>query len=188
MDGGNGYEKAFVAWLRHQGLMYFFIDETHRQHLTGQGVKSPDLVVRSFDGRDLVVDVKGRRYPGGNTHKPRRVWERWCTRSDCHSLLRWSEALHAQGVLVFVYHIRAPSDEVYPAWLEIWSWHKKIFGLCGVRVERYMEHMKLRSPKWDTVSLPMEAFRQLAEPVSLLFRVSDRHELVPLCCSDTVAE
>jgi len=33
---------------------------------------------------------------------------------------------------------------------------------CGVAVEEYIAHMKVRSPKWGTVALPSAAFQQIA--------------------------
>lgn len=178
MDGRNRYERVFAAWLRRQSLIYLLVDETHRRVFAGQTVKSPDFVVYGRKGQRFVIDVKGRRYPSGNEPRPRCVWERWCTRMDCTSLLRWSDALQGQGLLVFVYHIRKGYEQACPRWLETWCWQENSYGLCGVRVEKYIEQMRLRSAKWDTVSLPMAVFRELAEPISVLLGVMEDYDLV----------
>jgi len=35
----------------------------------------------------------------------------------------------------------------------------------GVDLEEYRNHMRRRSPKWETVALPAEEFRSLARPI-----------------------
>ena len=40
-------------------------------------------------GSRLLIDVKGRRFPMGPEHKPRRVWECWSTREDVDGLESW---------------------------------------------------------------------------------------------------
>ena len=42
-------------------------------------------------GSRLLVDVKGRRYPGGKEGRWRRVWESWSDREDIDGLTRWAE-------------------------------------------------------------------------------------------------
>lgn len=178
MEGRNRYECAFAAWLRARGLLYVPVDESHRQAWVAQTVKSPDFIVYGPGRKSYVVDVKGRRYPGGTPDKPRRVWERWCTRQDCLGLLSWAEATGGEGALVFVYHISDRQNHRLPSWLDVWDWRQGLFGLCGIFVQEYIRAMRLRSAKWDTVSLPMEAFRSLAQPASVIFALRGRYELV----------
>jgi len=180
MDGGNRYERAFVAWLRFHQLPYLPVDESQRRVVNRQLVKSPDLLVYDRRGRGYVVDVKGRRYPGGNETHPRRVWERWCTRQDPTSLLAWGQLLSARSVLVFVYHLRGrAAQETAQDWYDAWTWQGEAYAVCGIYAEAYIQHMRLRSPRWDTVSLSSEVFRQLAQPVSAIFGLRGSHEPVP---------
>jgi hypothetical protein len=188
MEGKNRYEQAFLAWLRKRGLVYLSVDETQRHVMGAQTVKNPDVVVYGSEGRGFVVDVKGRRYPGGTRQKPRRVWEHWCTRQDCFGLIRWADALQAQALLVFVYQVRISQTEPWPSWLEKWRWRGTLFGLCGVSAQQYLEHMRLRSVKWDTVSVPMGIFRALARPASVCFGLRGDYERVPPSCSHSIAE
>jgi hypothetical protein len=37
--------------------------------------------------------------------------------------------------------------------------------LLGIDLDEYRNHMRRRSPKWETVCLPAEDFRSLARPI-----------------------
>jgi len=41
----------------------------------------------------------------------------------------------------------------------------KWYWLMGIDLSDYRNHMRRRSVKWETVSLPMADFRQLARPI-----------------------
>src|SRR5207248_4399658 len=75
MDRSNHYEAAFEAWLQEQRLCYVAVDETRRCVLGDGPVKNLDFVVYGPAGARLVVDVKGRRFPGGRGGRKRRVRE-----------------------------------------------------------------------------------------------------------------
>ena len=72
----NHYEAAFEAWLTWLGLPYIAIDESERQLVAGQSLKSLDYIVSGAAGvGGWLVDVKGRRFPtAGNQY-----WRNWST-------------------------------------------------------------------------------------------------------------
>ena len=39
------------------------------------------------------------------------------------------------------------------------------YQMMGVDLAEYRNHMRRRSPKWETVALPAEDFRSLARPI-----------------------
>src|SRR5207248_11234167 len=82
MDRGNQYEAAFEAYLRERRLAYIAVDEAKRATLGDEPAKRLDFIVHRPDGPRLLIDVKGRRYPGGSAANPRRVWENWSTQDD----------------------------------------------------------------------------------------------------------
>ena len=90
MDRTNHYETAFEAYLQWHGLGYIAVDETRRALFGDTPVKSLDFVVFGDNSSRLVVDVKGRRFPGGKKDQPRLVWESWSTRADIDGLERWA--------------------------------------------------------------------------------------------------
>src|SRR5689334_13986024 len=107
MDRGNHYEAAFEAYLQWHRLCYVAVDEARRACLGDERVKNLDFIVHGECGSNLLVDVKGRRFPSGPRGKRRRVWECWSTQEDVDGLGRW-EGLFGPGfcgLLVFVYHL-----------------------------------------------------------------------------------
>ena len=73
MDRANHYEAAFEAYLQWHRLCYVAVDETRRSMLGEERVKSLDFIVHGDGGSRLLVDVKGRRFPGGTAERPRNV-------------------------------------------------------------------------------------------------------------------
>lgn len=165
MDRSNPYEAAFEAYLRDRRIGTLAIDEAHRSILSDESVKSLDFVVYGPRGAKLLVDVKGRRFPGGPAEAPRRVWESWSTRDDIDGLERWAERFGADYIpmLVFVYRI-GPSVRLPAGTPDLWTWRGRDWLIRAVAVTDYRRHMRPRSPKWGTVALSAEAFRALVRP------------------------
>jgi hypothetical protein len=164
MDRSNHYEAAFEAYLQWHGLCYVAVDETRRASLGDVRVKSLDFLVFSPDAR-LLVDVKGRRFPGGKPPRQRRVWENWSSRDDLDGLRHWEQLSGPgyQGLLVFTYLLDptvALSDDVE----DLWTWRGRRYLLRAVAADDYRRHMRRRSPKWGTVCLPGAVFRELVRP------------------------
>lgn len=171
MDRSNHYEAAFEAYLQWHRLGYVAVDETRRAMLGELRVKSLDFIVYGEAGARLLVDVKGRRFPSGPSHRQRRVWECWSTLEDLHGLERWTEVSGPgyQGLLVFAYHL-LPSVSVPAETEDLWIWRGRRYLLRAVPAEEYRRHMRTRSPKWRTVSLPGAVFRELAQPFQVFTR------------------
>jgi hypothetical protein len=166
MDRSNRYEAAFEAYLQCHRCCYVAVDETRRAFLGDTRVKNLDFIVHSHAGFGFLIDVKGRRYPGGTAQKPRRVWECWSTTDDIDGLGRWAEVFGQGycGLLVFIYRLGAdvnPPDE----WGELWTWRGHRYVLRGIPVDEYRREMRVRSPRWSTVDLSRAAYRQLARPI-----------------------
>lgn len=165
MKRNNLYEAAFEGYLQWHRLCYVAVDETLRCYLGEDYVKNLDFIVHGDDSARLLVDVKGRRFPGGPKDRPRRVWENWATREDIDGLLRWQEKFGPgyRALLVFTYLLRADVD-LAAVRGDLWTWHGKRFLLRAVPVDEYQQEMRVRSPKWGTVALPGATFRELARP------------------------
>jgi hypothetical protein len=166
MDRSNHYEAAFEAYLQWHRLGYIAVDESRRATLGDTPVKSLDFLVFGPEGARLVVDIKGRRFPTGRGDRKRRVWECWSTRDDVDGLERWADLSGPgwQGLLVFAYHI-LPSVELPNDVEDLWTWRGRRYLLRAVDVADYRCHMRVRSPRWDTVTLPRAVFRDLVKPL-----------------------
>ena len=166
MDRGNHYEAAFEAYLQERRLCYVAVDETRRAVLGEMPIKSLDFIVFGDRGARLLVDVKGRRFPMGPAERPRRVWECWSTRDDVEGLERWAQLSGPdyQGLLVFVYHVLA-SVELPGDTEDLWTWRGRRYLMRAVPSADYRRFMRVRSRKWDTVTLPHAVFRSLVRPL-----------------------
>jgi hypothetical protein len=166
MDRSNHYEAAFEAWLQHHQLCYVAVDETRRSVIDDRPVKSLDFIVHGPYSARLVIDVKGRRFPYGPPGKRRRVWESWSSQEDVECLVRWAARFGPgyQGLLVFAYdllpEVTMPDDTE-----DLFEWHGRRYLLRAVDIDDYRRHMRVRSPKWDTVCIPCAIFRDLVQPV-----------------------
>lgn len=166
MKRSNPYEAAFEAYLQWHRYCYIAVDERRRTFLGATRVKNLDFIVHGQGGLGYLIDVKGRRFPGGTAQKPRRVWECWSTQDDVDGLERWTEIFGQGycGLLVFVYLL--VRDEPVPGDLgELWTWRGQRFALRGIPIEDYRREMRVRSPRWSTVDLPKDQFVQLARPM-----------------------
>jgi hypothetical protein len=165
MDRSNPYEASFEAYLQRQGLCHIAVDETRRALWGRTAVKSLDFIVLGATGTRLLVDVKGRKFPGGPEGKPRYVWENWSTQEDIDGLTSWTQ-LFGPGclaLLVFLYRL-GPQVSLDADTPDLWSWRDQRWLLRAVPLEQYRRHMKTRSPKWGTVCLSKASFQDLARP------------------------
>ena len=166
MDRANHYEAAFEAYLRDRRLGYVAVDESRRASLDDEPVKNIDFVVYGAGGSRLLIDVKGRRFPGGKKEKPRHVWQNWVVRGDVDGLERWQASFGPdyRALLVFAYYI-LPEVELRRGTADVWAWRGRRYLLRAVPVEDYRRHMRVRSMKWGTVHLPTAAFRSVVRPL-----------------------
>ena len=98
MDRSNHYEAAFEAYLRSMNVGYVAVDETKRSLMGPEEIKSVDFIVVGPDSAKLIVDVKGRKFPGGTALQPRMVWQNWSTQDDIDGLERWAKHFGAKGI------------------------------------------------------------------------------------------
>lgn len=163
MDRDNPYEAAFESYLQQQRLAYVGVDESRRAALD-ETLKILDFLVFTPSAR-LCIDIKGRRFPGGPPDHPRRVWESWSFREDVDGLDRWARLAGEdyRGLLVFAYllHPDIPLPDDTP---DLHLFRSRRYLFRAVDVEDYRQHMRIRSPRWGTVSVPTAIFRTLVRP------------------------
>ncbi len=165
MIRSNPYEAAFEGYLQKKGLCYVAVDESRRSFLGAVSVKNLDFIVLGEQGSRLLVDVKGRQFPTGPEGKERYVWENWSTLEDIAGLESWLR-LFGNGyfaLFVFLYRLQ-PTIVIPDDTPDLWRWRDERYLVRAVALEEYRRHMKVRSPKWGTVSLPNARFKELARP------------------------
>ena len=159
-DRSVHYEAAFEAFLRHRGIPYVAVDEAKKALFSNAKLKSFDFVVYSKNGPNLLIDVKGRQL---RDRTAKRGFETWTTERDVSDPMQWEQVFGEgfKGVLAFVYWIEAPlAPET-----GMFEHHDRWYLLMGVDLSEYRNHMRRRSAKWETVSVPAEDFRNLARPL-----------------------
>ncbi|MFP4145734.1 MAG: HYExAFE family protein [Phycisphaeraceae bacterium] len=161
------YEQAFEHYLRANGIPYVAVDEAKRA-LAGRNLpvalKSFDFVVYSERGANLLIDVKGRKHAG----RSGRSLQNWVTRDDVRSLEQWA-GIFGEGfrpAFAFLFWCEAqPPDALFH---EIFEFGERWYAVQAVRLKDYTPHMRKRSAKWDTLSVPAKAFDQIARPLKEL--------------------
>ena len=162
----NHYEAAFEAYLRDRRVGFVAVDEAKRSLLGGgEAVKSLDFIV--VGSTRLVVDVKGRRFPGGPPDAPRKVWQNWASADDLRGLGRWAAHLGDgyRGLLAFCYQIAAPFA-LPDGTPDSFAFRGKTYLMRAVLAADYELAMRPRSSRWGTVHLASADFRRLVRPFS----------------------
>ncbi len=162
----NRYEIAFEHYLRSLRLPFLSNRQERRFLLqNGSTLKNFDYIVSSASGENWIVDVKGRRFPGG-AHST-KCWKNWTTRDDLTGLLRWENILSVDGdqyvdrsAFVFAYWTLGPK---FPAPQEKLFVDKGVpYAFFVVPVKEYLAEAKFISPKWGTFEIPAKRFQEIA--------------------------
>ncbi len=171
----NHYEAAFEAYLRSRGVPYVAVDEARRSLLADfSSIKSLDYIVSAPGEITWLVDVKGRKFPGGEEHK--QYWKNWSPAEDLRSLAQWEELFGEtfRGLFVFAYNVLGDRSPL-PA-EKLFEHREGLYAFLGVCLADYVACARRISPRWDTVALPAAEFRRLAQPVD---------EMLGICPTET---
>lgn len=177
----NHYDAAFEQRMRISRIPYVCVDETRRALLAEASLKSMDFIVYPPGRANLLIDVKGRRYPSGSG---RHRWENWVTEDDINCLLQWEHVFGGQfrAALVFAYQL---SEERYFSEHETrFVFRGQTYAFYGVWADEYGDAMRRRSRSWETVCLPAAEFRRLRAPIETFFGLAlDSHSSQTVACS-----
>lgn len=158
------YEDAFEDYLRSQGLPYIAVDQHKKAIFSGARIKSFDFLLYRPAGPTWLVDIKGRKFPydgpGG-----KRYWENWVTHEDLDGLAEWQRAFGEgfQAVLVFAYWLTVAGGRLPAA--HVHAYRGEYYSFLCVALDEYAPHVRERSAKWGTVTVPAPTFRKLARPL-----------------------
>lgn len=158
------YEAAFEDFVRSRGWPYIPVDEQKKAIFAGAKIKSFDFLVYPPGRKPWLCDVKGRKFPY-ETPGGRRYWENWVTRDDLEGLRRWHEVFgeNFEPAIVFVYWLLAQPDR--EPFKDIHGFRNRQYAFLFVSASDYAAHARVRSPSWDTVSVPVRTFRGMVSPV-----------------------
>lgn len=161
----NHYERAFENWLIDSRISYEAVDEHKRAAFGHAGVKSFDFLLHPREGQTIIAEVKGRTFKGTSLAQL-AGFECWVTAEDVDGLLKWQQALGAGHQAAFVFAYRAENIDVDFDGKDVFEFDANRYVFFCIALENYRTFMKRRSPKWKTVTLPAEKFRDCAVPIS----------------------
>ena len=160
----NHYERAFENWLIDNQIQYVAVDEHKRAAFGHSDIKSFDFLLHLPDGH-IIAEVKGRKFRGTNLAKL-AGFECWVTTEDVDGLTRWQEVFGAGYQAVFVFAYKAENIDVDFDGRDVFDFDENKYLFFCIKLDDYRKFMKRRSPKWQTVTLPADKFRQCAVQIS----------------------
>ena len=156
-------------------------------------LKSFDFVVYSQSGSNLLIDVKGRKLslrrsapaeppasagpdlfggaappPSTRPPAPRSALQNWVTRDDVSCLQTWSGIFGEGFSPVFSFLFWCDDQPPDALFMEVFEFGQRWYAVLAVPLAEYVQHMRDRSVKWDTVSIPSKRFTELARPLKEL--------------------
>ena len=159
-SSANHYERAFENWLIDHRIEYVAEYQHERATIGKVEIKSFDFLLCPHS-RPVIVEVKGRKFRGTSVAKL-SGFECWVTTEDVDGLVKWQQILGAGHRAVFVFAYRMENVDVDFDGRDIFDFDANQYLFFCVRLEDYRMFMKRRSPKWRTVTLPADKFRQCA--------------------------
>ena len=155
----NHYERAFENWLIDNRIRYIPVDEHKRAAFARCKVKSFDFLVYPRDGGVMIAEVKGRKF-AGKSFANLAGFECWVTMEDVEGLSRWRQVFGAKHEAVFVFAYKIENIDVDFDGRDVFDFGIDRYVFFCIKLDDYCLFMKRRSPKWQTVTLPAEKFRQ----------------------------
>lgn len=161
----NHYERAFENWLIDNRIQYITVDEHKKLAFGHSKIKSFDFLLYPPNGQIIIAEVKGRTFKGATLAKLTGL-ECWVTTEDVDGLTKWQEIFGKGHQAIFVFAYKIEKIDVDFDGREYSDFEAKRYVFLGIKLNDYRQFMKRRSPKWQTVTLPAERFRQYAVEIS----------------------
>jgi len=136
------------------------VDEKKRAVFGRTNLKSFDFLL-TLNSQQIIAEVKGRKFKGTSFAKL-TGFECWVTADDIDGLLRWQEVFGDGHIAVFIFAYKIEKIDVDFDGREVYDFGNDKYIFFCIKLDDYRSFMKLRSPKWRTVTLPAEKFRKYA--------------------------
>jgi hypothetical protein len=157
----NHYERAFENWLSCSSIQHIVVDERRRAALGRAKLKSFDFLLYPPNGQIVIAEVKGRAFKGVSFAKL-AGFECWVTADDIDSLANWQQVFGPTHTAVFIFAYKIENIDVDFDGREVFDYDTDRYVFFAVTLDDYRQFMKRRSPKWQTLTLPADKFRQYA--------------------------
>ena len=161
----NHYERAFGNWLIDNHIRYITVDEQKRAALGRSKIKSFDYLLypRNHKSRSriIVAEVKGRKFKGVSFAKL-TGFECWVTGDDIVGLTQWQNVFGPTHMAAFIFAYKIENIDVDFDGRDVYDFSNSRYVFFAIKLDDYVKFMKVRSPKWQTVTLSADKFRQCA--------------------------
>ncbi|UCF43944.1 MAG: HYExAFE family protein [Planctomycetota bacterium] len=165
----NHYERAFENWLIDNRIRYVLVDEQKCAAFGRSEFKSFDFLLYPKNQQVLIAEVKGRLFKGTSFERL-TGFECWVTTEDIEGLTGWEEVFGPGHLAVFVFAYKMENVDIDFDGRDVYNFGLDKYVFFAVKLDDYRKFMKRRSPKWRTVTLPAEKFRESAVQMqNLLF-------------------
>lgn len=164
----NHYERAFESWLRDNHIKYVAVDEQKRATFARSRIKSFDFLLYPPNGQIIIAEVKGRSFKGTSLVNLTGL-ECWVTAEDIDGLTHWQQVFGRDHQAVFVFTYKVENIDVDFDGRDFYDFDENRYIFFCVGLADYRRFMKRRSPKWQTVTLPADKFRECAIQMQALF-------------------
>ena len=155
----NHYEKAFENWLIDNRIRYVAVDEHKKKAFAKSKIKSFDFLIYPPNQPTIITELKGRSFKGTTLAKLSGL-ECWVTAEDIEGLEAWQNIFSNKYEAVFVFAYRMLNLDVDFDGRDFYDFAGNRYIFFAVKLDDYRKYMKLRSPKWKTVTLPADKFRK----------------------------
>lgn len=174
-EQANLYERAFQCFLTENKLSYVSIDQSKCPEYQNGPVKNFDFLVRPDTDTPILVELKGRTFKGTSLAGLKGL-DAWVTFEDVRSLSLWLDQYRREkpaARAVFVFAFRFANIDIETDGWEVYDYAGRRFLFLGMPVDRYLEYMKIRSPKWQTVHLASQDFGTMAMPIGKMLECNE---------------
>ncbi len=166
-QSGNHYETAFVNWLIDNRIKFTPIDQSKRTAFGKAKLKSFDFLLYPNEERTIIAEVKGRTFKGKSFEKLTGC-ECWCLADDVEGLSQWQRIFGDGNDAFFIFAYCIENVDVDLDGRTGYEVKGKTYLFFAIALDDYKANMKLRSPRWKTVTLSAENFRKYAIPLEQL--------------------
>jgi hypothetical protein len=158
-SSGNRYERAFRNWLVDNRVKYTTIDQNKRAAFNKIKLKSFDFILYPSNQSTIIAEVKGRSFKGTSFEKL-AGFECWVSTEDIDGLSQWQKVFGDGHRVFFIFAYNVVNIDVDFNGRSAYDYRDNRYAFFAVSLDDYKRFMKTRSPKWRTVTLPAERFRQ----------------------------
>jgi len=157
----NHYERAFESRLRDNKIKYTAIDQSKRAAFGKVSLKSFDYLLYPDSKPTIICEVKGRTFKGSSFENLTGL-ECWVLAADVEGLVQWQRVFGAGSKAYFIFVYKIENVDVDFDGREFYEFGGQRYVFFAVKLDDYRREMKLRSPKWKTVTLPAQKYRKCA--------------------------